>query len=173
MKRSLSSRHRRFCLMPDSDPNCKVPACASSLGALEKARAYATKASSARKKTPIPCPLGREVLGLFSWSFLHTTAAHYPSSPTSEDKGAAVSLVSAVAQLYPCADCREDFQKSVTAAPPTPKVVESRENYAKYLCERHNEVNRKLGKQEFKCDPRLLDERWRKGGDGCEEGGLH
>ena len=104
---------------------------------------------------------------------MHSTAAHYPAAPSPADRAAAASLVAAVKQLYPCKDCRDDFRRSVDAAPPGPKAVESRESFAKYLCERHNEVNRKLGKKEFKCDPRLLDERWRKGGDGCEEGGLH
>ena len=38
-----------------------------------------------------------------------------------------------------------------------------------WLCEQHNLVNEKLGKDLFKCDMNTLDERWRKSSDPrCE-----
>lgn len=41
--------------------------------------------------------------------------------------------------------------------------VSGRQGLSKWLCERHNEVNRKLGKKEFGCDWQNLDARWKDG----------
>jgi FAD-linked sulfhydryl oxidase len=30
------------------------------------------------------CPIGREILGYFTWSFLHTMSIYYPERPTEE-----------------------------------------------------------------------------------------
>lgn len=43
--------------------------------------------------------------------------------------------------------------------------VEGREGLGRWMCEAHNEVNRKLGKGEFDCA--RWEERWRTGGKGC------
>ena len=47
---------------------------------------------------------------------------------------------------------------------------ESRGSLAVWLCNRHNEVNEKLGKPLFPCVLKDLDERWRKGGKNCWHG---
>ena len=39
--------------------------------------------------------------------------------------------------------------------------VEGRDGLGKWMCEAHNEVNRKLGKEEFDCEK--WEERWRTG----------
>lgn len=39
--------------------------------------------------------------------------------------------------------------------------VESRDEFGNWMCEAHNEVNRKLGKKEFDCTK--WEERWRTG----------
>lgn len=39
--------------------------------------------------------------------------------------------------------------------------VEGREGLGRWMCEAHNEVNRKLGKREFECA--RWEERWRSG----------
>jgi mitochondrial FAD-linked sulfhydryl oxidase len=63
--------------------------------------------------------------------------------------------------LYPCAHCRAEFQRSCEQAPPD---VSTRTTFAHWVCERHNDVNRYLGKPLFPCDSlALLDERWRSG----------
>ena len=62
------------------------------------------------------------------------------------------------AKLYPCWTCAEDFQGYVKKQEPP---VESRGKFGMWLCGAHNEVNRKLGKQEFDCA--RWEERWRTG----------
>ncbi len=43
--------------------------------------------------------------------------------------------------------------------------VGGRGELGRWMCEAHNEVNRKLGKEEFECGG--WEERWRTGGEGC------
>lgn len=71
-------------------------------------------------------------------------------------------LIQALPVLYPCGPCAEDFGEDVRVNPPN---VSSREGLSRWLCERHNEVNMKLGKDNFDCAK--TDERWKDGpGDG-------
>jgi FAD-linked sulfhydryl oxidase len=66
--------------------------------------------------------------------------------------------MSLFSKLYPCWVCAEDFQDFMEKN----KVrTESRREFGMWMCEAHNEVNRKLGKKEFDCD--RWEERWRTG----------
>lgn len=61
-------------------------------------------------------------------------------------------------KLYPCWVCAEDFQEYMERN----KVrTESRESFGRWMCEAHNEVNKKLGKSVFDCN--FWEERWRTG----------
>jgi FAD-linked sulfhydryl oxidase len=108
------------------------------------------------------CPLNKQALGHMTWSFLHTTAAYYPPNPTPVQKQAAVNLVNSVATLYSCEECRVDFVASTKAKPPV-KFVNSAKDFSQYVCELHNEVNVKLGKDVFSCDFKDLERRWKNG----------
>jgi Erv1 / Alr family len=48
-----------------------------------------------------------------------------------------------------------------------PPEVDSNESLTIWLCERHNQANRRLGKPVFECTTEMLEKRW--GGCGCEE----
>lgn len=61
-------------------------------------------------------------------------------------------------RLYPCWVCAEDFQSYMQK---DQAKVGSRTEFGNWLCEAHNEVNRKLGKKEFDCSK--WEERWRTG----------
>ncbi len=122
---------------------------------------------------------------------MHTLAAHYPRSPSLYEQAHAANFFRAVAALYPCTHCRDDFHAAVAhdpprrvtaplhvgAAVPAPlqaaeaagaaRRVESRESLAVWLCGQHNVVNKKLGKPLFPCDFAALDARWRTGAPGC------
>lgn len=67
---------------------------------------------------PSSCPLDRRELGEKTWSLLHTIAAYYPEEPTEEQQNAASQFFQALAILYPCRHCAEDFQENITLFPP-------------------------------------------------------
>ena len=120
---------------------------------------------------------------------MHTLAAHYPRSPSAYEQAHAAAFYRALAALYPCTHCREDFHTAVAADPPRRagdalaalfciyhladprrhvlRRVESREALAVWLCGQHNVVNAKLGKPQFPCDFATLDTRWRTGTPAC------
>ncbi|KAK3384761.1 ERV/ALR sulfhydryl oxidase domain-containing protein [Podospora didyma] len=117
-------------------------------------KAPARKASSISKD----CPPDVAALGQSSWTLLHSIAATYPTTPTTTEQSDIKSFMKLFSKLYPCWVCAEDFQhyiqkKEVRAG--------SRDEFGNWLCEAHNEVNKKLGKATFDCSK--WEERWRTG----------
>ncbi|ORX40034.1 ERV/ALR sulfhydryl oxidase domain-containing protein [Kockovaella imperatae] len=119
---------------------------------------------SSGKPSRKDCPADTEALGRSTWTFLHTTAAYYPVSAPTSTQTQMRNLLSSLSLLYPCVPCAEDFQEKVKENPPD---VSGREGLSRWLCERHNEVNEKLGKESFDCAWKSLNERWK---DGPEDG---
>ncbi|WWC70709.1 uncharacterized protein I206_104660 [Kwoniella pini CBS 10737] len=117
-----------------------------------------------KKEDRLNCPPDNIILGRSTWNFLHTTAAYYPLKANENQKIQMKNLLESLSIFYPCNWCSLDFQKDFKKNPPQ---VEGRENLMKWLCERHNEVNKKLGKNEFNCEIKNLDNRWK---DGPEDG---
>lgn len=109
-----------------------------------------------------PCPLMRDDLGRASWSLLHTMAAYYPREPKKEEQQTMNEFIDSFSKLFPCPECRSDFQEEIVKSPPD---VSSRLTISTWMCEQHNIVNRKLGKPEFDCKQVL--ERWK---DGPKDG---
>ncbi|TYZ65352.1 hypothetical protein PybrP1_012676 [[Pythium] brassicae (nom. inval.)] len=97
-------------------------------------------------------------------SKLHSMGAYFPDKPSKEHQEKARMFVEALALMYPCVHCAEDFQNEVKKSPPR---VDSRVSFSQWLCEQHNVVNRKIGKPLFSCSMEKLDERWRKGRPAC------
>ncbi len=110
------------------------------------------------------CPADTALLGRSTWTFLHTTAAYYPVQAPPEAQDNMRKLLSSLSLLYPCVPCAEDFQEKVQENPPD---LSGREGLSRWLCERHNEVNEKLGKETFDCGWTSLNRRWK---DGSEDG---
>ncbi|WVW84618.1 hypothetical protein I302_106652 [Kwoniella bestiolae CBS 10118] len=110
------------------------------------------------------CPPDTAALGRSTWTFLHTTASYYPQKPTETQQSKMISLLDSLSTFYPCSWCAKDFQKDMKVNPPE---VKTRDDFVKWLCERHNTVNRKLGKPVFECSLGKLDGRWK---DGPEDG---
>lgn len=108
--------------------------------------------------TPTECPPDREALGRATWTFLHTTAAYYPLEATPAQQSNMRALLGSVGLLYPCTPCATDFTERMQAVEP---VVSGRDALSQWLCDRHNEVNEKLGKPNFNCAKTL--ERWKDG----------
>ncbi|KAB5589766.1 FAD-linked sulfhydryl oxidase alr protein [Ceratobasidium theobromae] len=147
-------------LGPDGKP-CKV--CSSFKAWSKSQRAASTPSSSPLvTKTREHCPADVEALGRATWTFLHTTAAYYPASPSAQHKSSMLALLQSLPTLYPCSHCASDFGRDMRRNPPE-RAVSSRESLVRWLCERHNEVNTKLGKERFSCTVERLDERWKDG----------
>ncbi|CAH2091515.1 unnamed protein product [Euphydryas editha] len=104
------------------------------------------------------CPLDKDELGKSTWGFLHTMASYYPEKPTKSQSEDMTKFFNIFAQFYPCEPCALDFQDDIKKHPPKTK---SRDELAKWLCERHNIVNVKLGKPVFDCSK--VHERWKDG----------
>ena len=124
--------------------------------------------AGSEKSVPVPapvvnrrdCPADTEALGRSTWTFLHTTAAYYPLKAPESTQQNMLKLLSSLSLLYPCVPCATDFQEDVKKNPPD---VSGREALSRWLCQRHNEVNNKLGKQSFDCSWPSLNARWKDG----------
>jgi FAD-linked sulfhydryl oxidase len=117
----------------------------------------ATPASSTQA-LPSDCPPDVEALGRSSWTLLHSITASYPTQPSPQLQSETKSFLSTFGKLYPCWVCAEDFQSWMTRNTPR---VSSRSEFGTWMCEAHNAVNQKLGKQTFDCT--RWEERWRTG----------
>ncbi|GMK53939.1 hypothetical protein CspeluHIS016_0105250 [Cutaneotrichosporon spelunceum] len=136
-----------------SDPLAMMAAMAGGAAAVK------TKADD-KEADRTDCPPDTAELGRATWTFLHTTAAYYPTEPSAEHQSRMRALLSSLPTLYACAPCADDFGEDIKANPPD---VSGRDGLSRWLCERHNEVNRKLGKRVWKCDWKTMDARWKDG----------
>lgn len=106
------------------------------------------------------CPADVERLGRHTWTFLHTAASYFPTVPTLLQQSSMLSLLNSMPVLYPCSHCAGELGDYMKLHPPT-EAVKERTALERWLCEVHNDVNHKLGKEEFNCDK--AGERWRDG----------
>ncbi|KAL4988275.1 ERV/ALR sulfhydryl oxidase domain-containing protein [Aspergillus falconensis] len=112
------------------------------------------------------CPPDVEALGRSTWTLLHSLTATYPEKASPSEQAEMGSFLKLLSKLYPCWVCAEDFRNWM--AEPSGKNqprLGGRSEFGNWMCEAHNEVNRKLGKKEFDC--RFWEERWK---DGWKDG---
>ena len=137
----------------------KGPAIAAA-GSIPAAVAVTAKSSADPYRD---CPADVEQLGRHTWTFLHSTAAYYPDSPSEQHKKNAFSLFNSLPSLYPCRHCADELKHEMEKI--GPPDVRNRLTISNWLCRIHNEVNERLGKREFDCNKVL--QRWK---DGWEDG---
>mmetsp|Transcript_58640 Transcript_58640/g.143399 ORF Transcript_58640/g.143399 Transcript_58640/m.143399 type:complete len:190 (+) Transcript_58640:134-703(+) len=118
--------------------------------------------SSSSLSSSSSCPPRSAELGRSSWTLLHSMAAWYPDDPTSQQQHRMANFMEALGDFYPCPWCADDFRTELHKTPPK---VETRTDLCMWLCDQHNRVNSKLGKQLFDCNMKDLDERWRRSAD--------
>lgn len=104
------------------------------------------------------CPLNRRELGRASWAYLHTLAAYYPDKPTKAQQDDMRQYITAYARWYPCGYCADRTSDEMVRKPPR---VESQQAFSYWMCEIHNEVNDRMGKEIFDCDK--VTTRWKTG----------
>ena len=99
-------------------------------------------------------PLNAIELGRAAWPVLHRMSLSFPKTPTDAQKRSMNSLIQGFSWLYPCKVCATDFREEIKKSPPN---LNSRDDFAMWLCEQHNLVNNKIMKPEFKCSVRRLE----------------
>ena len=140
--------------MPSKSTSPSSPSTASALPSTE----------TTEPALPSHCPPDVETLGRSTWTFLHTLSAAYPPAASLPQQAEMRQFLSLFSRLYPCWHCAEDFQAWMKKPGNEPRL-EGQEGLGRWMCEAHNEVNRKLGKQEFDCA--FWRQRWKDGpGDG-------
>mmetsp|Transcript_22861 Transcript_22861/g.58138 ORF Transcript_22861/g.58138 Transcript_22861/m.58138 type:complete len:213 (+) Transcript_22861:3-641(+) len=108
-------------------------------------------------------PPTKQELGNAGWTLLHTIAANFPEQPSSQQRARADAFFHALGHLFPCSDCASHFRKHTKLHP---VMSESRAALSVWLCEAHNEVNVRNGKEAYYCDIGVLDARWKDCGCG-------
>ena len=106
------------------------------------------------------CPPDVEQLGRSSWTLLHAMTATFPERPSLTQQTETKQFITLFGKMYPCWVCADDFQAWVKKEGNEPKVS-SRQEFGRWMCEAHNAVNVKLGKDSFDCG--RWEERWRTG----------
>jgi FAD-linked sulfhydryl oxidase len=143
---------------PLSDAKKKSAGSGKSAAAMMAALASGQNTSPDLEAPPPNCPADVEQLGRATWTFLHTTAAYYPDRPTSNQRANMLGLLNALPSLYPCSHCASHLAENMKDHPPD---VSGGVALSRWLCERHNDVNERLGKDKFDCAK--TDERWKDG----------
>ncbi len=135
--------------------------------AMTKSNTSSSSSSSSQQMSTSPpseCPPDVNTLGNNTWTLLHTITATYPLRASPIQQSETRQFLHLFSKWYPCWVCADDFRAWMQEKGNEPRV-EGREGFGRWMCEAHNEVNRKLGKKEFDCN--RWEERWRTGGDGC------
>lgn len=129
-------------------------------GGNKMAAAPAANSDSDLPVLPADCPPDVERLGNHSWTLLHSISAAYPERANPQQQADMRNFLALFGKLYPCWSCASDFQQWIARPENTPRT-EGREGLGQWMCRAHNEVNRKLGKDEFDCSK--WQERWKTG----------
>ena len=153
------------------DPNCEEPICMSSptgtkpkrnidnLQNMLKKQNIETKNDSKGQSRLSDCPLNKETLGHYTWSFLHTMSVYYPEHPTQQQQKKMMHFLEGFTEFYPCKTCAAHFKGDINRIKPK---LGSKKEFAIWMCDIHNETNRILGKKEFSCDYQNILNRWYK-----------
>ena len=128
-------------------------------------QSWVTSLQYTAPRTPIMTPMGNETLraelGRASWRLLHTMTGKFPEKPTPEQSKSLQTFIYLFAELYPCGDCAQHFQKILARHPPDTR---SREAASQWACKVHNLVNERLLKPQFDCSK--VQDTWK---CGCAE----
>jgi FAD-linked sulfhydryl oxidase len=94
-------------------------------------------------------PLYRTEFGNSTWKVLHRITTLYPEKPKEDEKQMMNKLIKGISLFFPCPECAEHFRNEISILPPK---LDSKKDLTSWLCYQHNQVNKRLGKDLFKCD---------------------
>ena len=100
-----------------------------------------------------------ETYGNLTWNFLHKTSLNYPIFPSNKHKEDMEKLLKSVATFFPCIICGNHWKKILENSD-MESILSNRNNLMLWLCNKHNEINIKIGKEVFPCEIDKLFERW-------------
>ncbi|KAL4491815.1 hypothetical protein ABPG72_006070 [Tetrahymena utriculariae] len=107
----------------------------------------------------------RQQLGNCGWMVLHMISATYPLEVTEEFVDKTNLFLNLFGQFFPCKECSGHFLKMTSKQQFT---GHTRQDFMEYLCDLHNQVNKRLGKEIKDCK-KFPIEQW--GGNcGCQSG---
>ncbi|KAF9630860.1 hypothetical protein BFW01_g1422 [Lasiodiplodia theobromae] len=154
--RTCTSVSSWFAMAKEKTKNSSSSSASTSTSTAAAALAAAS-AAAADQQPPRDCPPDVEQLGRSSWTLLHSITGNYPARPSPQLQADTRRFMYTFAKLYPCWTCAEDFQRWLQDDRNAPRVS-SRDEFGRWMCEAHNAVNDKLGKDKFDCD--RWEERW-------------
>ena len=106
------------------------------------------RTSNVKRNTDIN-PLDPKAWGPHGWAFMEAIVFHYPDNPTPEEKQAALNFFDSLMLLLPCEKCRKHYIENRKVL----KIdVSSKDKLSRWLVDFHNEVNKMLGKTEWKYE---------------------
>lgn len=79
------------------------------------------------------------------WQTMHVVTYAYPENPTPDDKKKIEDFFVAISHVLPCDICRTHFSKMLIDYPLS-EVNSSRTSLTRWLIDRHNAVNARIGK---------------------------
>jgi hypothetical protein len=80
------------------------------------------------------------------WRFLDCLAFSYPCTPSPDQQANMGAFFHALKNVLPCYSCRHDFTKMMELDP-IERHLHSRESLTRWLNDKHNQVNHKLGSE--------------------------
>ena len=102
-------------------------------------------------------PSKLEIQGNIIWSYLHTISVRY--IPTETSKEEIKIILRSVSKFLICPICGNHWKKIIDNSD-LDDVVKDRKTLMLWLCEKHNEINKKLGKEIFDCKTEKNLEKW-------------
>jgi hypothetical protein len=78
------------------------------------------------------------------WRFLDCLAFSYPATPSADQQANMAAFFHALKNVLPCYSCRTDFTRMMENEP-IERHLHSRESLTRWLNDKHNQVNQKLG----------------------------
>ena len=102
-------------------------------------------------------PSKLEIQGNIIWSYLHNISVRY--IPNDKNKEEMKIILRSVCNYMVCPICGNHWKKILEESD-LDKVLENRNNLMLWLCEKHNEINKKLKKEIFECKIDKIIERW-------------